>query len=56
MQVDVLIIDDASFAKERKNPRIILSYFQSLHQSGKQIIMSSDRPRDRWKCTATVEV
>ena len=45
MQVDVLIIDDVQFlAGKEKTQESFFHIFNHLHQSGKQIIMSSDRP------------
>ena len=43
--VDVLIVDDIQFlAKRTKTQEIFFNIFNILHQSGKQIIMTSDRP------------
>jgi len=43
--LDVLIIDDVHFfAKKEKTQEIFFQIFNHLHQSGKQIIMTSDRP------------
>ncbi len=45
MQIDVLIIDDVQFlAGKEKTQESFFHIFNHLHQSGKQIIMSSDRP------------
>ncbi len=45
LQVDVLIIDDVQFfAKKEKTQEMFFHIFNHLHQSGKQIIMTSDRP------------
>lgn len=46
--VDVLIIDDVQFLKEKeKTQEIFFHIFNHLHQSGKQIIMTSDcAPKD----------
>ncbi len=45
LQVDVLIIDDVQFfAKKEKTQEMFFHVFNHLHQSGKQIIMTSDRP------------
>lgn len=45
MQVDVLVIDDVQFLqKKEKTQDIFFHIFNHLHQSGKQIIMTSDRP------------
>ena len=45
LQVDVLIIDDVQFfAGKEKTQEIFFNIFNSLHQSGKQIIMTSDCP------------
>jgi len=48
MQVDVLIIDDVQFLqKKEKTQEIFFHIFNHLHQSGKQIILTSDRaPRN----------
>lgn len=44
MNVDVLIIDDVQFlAGKDKTQEIFFHIFNHLHQTGKQIIMSSDR-------------
>ena len=46
--VDVLILDDVQFLKEKeKTQEIFFHIFNHLHQSGKQIIMTSDcAPKD----------
>ena len=46
--VDVLIVDDIQFLSNRpKTQEIFFNIFNQLHQSGKQIILSSDRaPKD----------
>lgn len=45
MQVDVLVIDDVQFLqKKEKTQEIFFHIFNHLHQLGKQIIMTSDRP------------
>ncbi len=46
--IDVLIVDDIHFlAKRPKTQEIFFNIFNALHQSGKQIIMTSDRaPKD----------
>jgi len=43
--LDVLILDDVQFfARKEKTQEIFFQIFNHLHQSGKQIILSSDRP------------
>ncbi len=43
--IDVLIIDDIQFlANKAKTQEIFFNIFNELHQSGKQIILTSDRP------------
>ena len=43
--VDVLMLDDVQFLKDKeKTQEIFFHIFNHLHQSGKQIIMTSDRP------------
>jgi chromosomal replication initiator protein len=43
--VDILILDDVQFLKEKeKTQEIFFHIFNHLHQNGKQIIMTSDRP------------
>ncbi|MBW3544042.1 MAG: chromosomal replication initiator protein DnaA [Bacteroidetes bacterium] len=45
LQVDVLIIDDVQFLSgKEKTQEIFFHIFNHLHQSGKQIIMTSDCP------------
>lgn len=46
--VDVLILDDVQFLKDKgKTQEIFFHIFNHLHQTGKQIIMTSDRsPKD----------
>lgn len=45
LQVDTLIIDDVQFfGKKEKTQEMFFNIFNHLHQSGKQIIMTSDRP------------
>lgn len=45
LQVDVLIIDDVQFfAGKEKTQEVFFNIFNQLHQSGKQIIMTSDCP------------
>ncbi len=45
LQVDILIIDDVQFfAGKEKTQEIFFHIFNHLHQSGKQIIMTSDCP------------
>ncbi len=45
LNVDTLIIDDVQFFKDKvKTQEIFFHIFNHLHQNGKQIIMSSDRP------------
>ncbi len=45
LQVDVLVIDDVQFlAGKEKTQEIFFHIFNHLHQSGKQIIMTSDCP------------
>ena len=48
LQVDILIIDDVQFfARKEKTQEIFFHIFNHLHQSDKQIIMTSDcSPRD----------
>ncbi len=43
--VDVLIVDDVQFfSKKEKTQEIFFQIFNHLHQSGKQLILTSDRP------------
>lgn len=45
LNVDTLIIDDVQFFKDKvKTQEIFFHIFNHLHQSNKQIVMSSDRP------------
>ena len=45
LQVDILIIDDVQFfGGKEKTQEMFFHIFNHLHQSGKQIIMTSDRP------------
>ncbi|MBX9851003.1 MAG: chromosomal replication initiator protein DnaA [Cytophagaceae bacterium] len=69
LQVDVLILDDVQFlAGKEKTQEIFFQIFNHLHQSGKQIIMTSDCPpkelkglqerllsRFKWGLTADVQ-
>lgn len=44
-QVDVLIIDDIQFFTNKlKTQEIFFNIFNQLHQTGRQIVMTSDRP------------
>jgi chromosomal replication initiator protein len=44
-QIDVLIVDDIQFLANRdKTQEIFFHVFNQLHQAGKQIILTSDRP------------
>lgn len=43
--VDVLIVDDIQFlANKQKTQEIFFHIFNQLHQSGKQLVLTSDRP------------
>ena len=43
--IDVLIVDDVQFfSKKEKTQEIFFQIFNHLHQSGKQLILTSDRP------------
>ncbi len=43
--IDVLIVDDIQFlANKQKTQEIFFHIFNQLHQSGKQLILTSDRP------------
>jgi chromosomal replication initiator protein len=43
--IDVLMIDDIQFlSKRQKTQEVFFNIFNHLHQSGKQIILTSDRP------------
>ncbi|MEZ4985012.1 MAG: chromosomal replication initiator protein DnaA [Saprospiraceae bacterium] len=43
--VDVLIVDDIQFlANKQKTQEIFFNIFNQLHQNGKQIVLTSDRP------------
>ncbi|MFT4736284.1 MAG: chromosomal replication initiator protein [Cyclobacteriaceae bacterium] len=67
--VDVLMLDDVQFLKDKeKTQEIFFHIFNHLHQNGKQIIMTSDRPpkdlsglqerlvsRFKWGLTADVQ-
>lgn len=45
LMVDVLIVDDIQFlAGKQKMQEIFFNIFNQLHQSGKQVILTSDRP------------
>ncbi len=44
-QIDALIVDDIQFlANKQKTQEIFFHIFNQLHQSGKQLILTSDRP------------
>jgi chromosomal replication initiator protein len=69
MQVDVLILDDVQFLSgKEKTQETFFHIFNHLHQSGKQIVMTSDRPprelsgmedrllsRFKWGLTADIQ-
>jgi chromosomal replication initiator protein len=69
LQVDLLILDDVQFLAEReKTQEMFFHIFNQLHQSGRQIIMTSDRPprdlkgfqerllsRFKWGLTADIQ-
>ncbi|WP_082795835.1 chromosomal replication initiator protein DnaA [Flammeovirga sp. SJP92] len=69
LQVDVLIVDDIQFlAKKEKTQENFFHIFNRLHQNGKQIIMTTDRPprslegltdrllsRFKWGLTADIQ-
>lgn len=69
LQVDVLVVDDIQFlAKKEKTQETFFHIFNHLHQSGKQIIMTTDKPpksleglqerllsRFKWGLTADVQ-
>ena len=69
LQVDTLILDDVQFlANKGKTQEMFFHIFNHLHQSGKQIVMTSDRPpkdllgledrllnRFKWGLTADVQ-
>ena len=69
LQVDTLIIDDVQFfAGKKQTQEMFFHIFNHLHQSGKQIVMTSDRPpreldglpdrllsRFKWGLTADVQ-
>jgi chromosomal replication initiator protein len=43
--IDVLIVDDVQFfSKKEKTQEIFFQIFNHLHQSNKQLILTSDRP------------
>ncbi len=68
--VDVLIVDDIQFlANKQKTQEIFFHIFNQLHQNGKQVVITSDRPpkdlngmeerlisRFKWGLTADLQV
>jgi chromosomal replication initiator protein len=46
LQVDILILDDVQFlSKKGQDQEMFFHIFNHLHQAGRQIVMTSDRPR-----------